>query len=316
VSRNPARTPHSCTFLVCNNSQCLQAAFSPLQGSARMSTTRMRQTGQLSDLTEKQHLRTSAKHLPAPQTSLGGKDNPSPLFDDIPVMHQIHGPKHMLTELGNLSMDMHCQWLDAFSSCPIPSLVLSTTSDEPGVLLANTACVTALGRDSSTLGCKTLTDLIGYDLGTSCGKAAESGFEFIAPYCSIQVGHSMSCTSLFIPISDVCACGRPQCYLMLLLDSWALGLCKSALSTVPSHTAVQEVATAAGEGWRKGTFTQGNQAADSEPYNQAVGIVRGFAEAAQCRMTGLSLGMSMPSQFDVVGWISHFENLLTNISTP
>lgn len=229
----------------------------------------------------------------------------------------MQGPEQLLSELGNLSMDLHSQWLDAFSACPIPSIVLSTTED-PHVLLVNSACVTTLGRDSSTLQSKTLADLIGSKQSTSCTKAAASGFEFIDSECSIQVGRAMQCSALFIPITDVCTSGPPQCYLMLLLDALAQPLCSGALGSVPSHTEVQTDASAPQIGWKTGLFSKfggGNGDSSRDNYHQAVGIVSGFAEAAQRRLIGVSLGMSMPAQFDVGAWIAHFEKLLTQVSS-
>lgn len=230
------------------------------------------------------------------------------------MLRQTQGPKCLLTELENLSMDMHSQWLDAFSACPIPGLVISTTN-EPAVLVANLACVTALGRDACKLENCTLADLIGSEKSTDCAKAAESGFEFVAPDCPVQVGRVMLCAAIFIPISDVCTSGRPQCYLMLVLDSFARPLCSGAMESVPSHTAVKADKAAPQAGWRKGLFSMGDQGGSDQQYNQAVGIVSGYAEALQRRLKGVSHGVAMPSQMDVGGWISHFEKLLTIVAT-
>lgn len=278
----------------------MQAAFSPLQGTVRLQSMRIRPCSRRT-IEKQQSLQPSLTGTLAHKTALGEMGT---------MMQPTQGPKCLLTELENLSMDMHSQWLDAFTACPIPSLVLSTT-DEPQILLVNSACVTALGPDSSTLGTHSLADLIGSEQSICCAKAAESGFEFIAPDCSVQVGRAMKCSSLFIPISDVCTSGRPQCYLMLLLDSFTQPLCSGAVENVPSPGAVQGGASDPPVGWKKGLFSMGDQGGSSENYNQAVGIVSGYAEAAQRRLKGASLGMTMPPQFDVGAWIAHFEKLLT-----
>lgn len=230
------------------------------------------------------------------------------------MLQQGQGAKCMLTELENLSMDMHSQWLDAFSACPVPSLVISTVG-EPQVLVVNSACVTSLGRDASKLGSSSLADLIGSQKSLDCAKAAEAGFEFIVPDCSVQVGRAMQCSALFIPITDMCTYERPQCYLVLLIDSFAQPLCSCAVESVPDHAAVREGTAASHVGWRKGMFSKGDEGGNTEHYNQEVGIVSGFAEAAQRRLKGSSLGTVTPSQFDVGGWIGHFEKLLTLSST-
>ena len=59
----------------------------------------------------------------------------------------------------------------------------------------------------------------------------------------------------------------------------------------------------------------GDQGGSDQQYNQAVGIVSGYAEALQRRLKGVSHGVAMPSQMDVGGWISHFEKLLTIVAT-
>lgn len=226
------------------------------------------------------------------------------------VLNQAEGPKRLLSEIGNLSMDMHTQWLDVFTVSPIPSLVLSMAIGSQ-VLLANTACVTILGRESSILCSRSLEDVIGAEHSTSCTSACSSGLAFLGPQCTVQVGNTMHCTPLFIPISDVCTPGTPQCYLVLLLDSFGQKLCETHLASLPSHLAVNERADAPPAGWRKAMFSTGEKEAHGEHYNQGVGILSGYAEAMQRRLKGMSLGVSMPSQFDVQAWISRFEKLLT-----
>jgi hypothetical protein len=216
----------------------------------------------------------------------------------------------MLTEMENLAIDMHGQWLDVFTVCPIPAMVLSTAEQPHEVLLANMACTTTLARDASSLVGTETNEVFTLEIASRVAEATTTSLEFSVPPCQIQISRfPIACEMLLMPISDVCSSAKPQCYLALLLDEFTQGLCKAALAEVPTMESILTSSDA--KSGRTGLYCMGDRGAAWENYSQSHALQITFDEASQRRRLGKSPAMRMPAPFDAPAWIKQFKKLLT-----
>lgn len=233
----------------------------------------------------------------------------------------------IISEMENLAIDTHQQWLEAFVFAPVPALIVSCTGVSNGdavheILQANSSAVMVLGRDAASLKAQTLeqviTDLAALDAPIP-GQGTGTGLAFGMEHCSVQTVHRpIQASLILIPISDVCTIGQPSCYLVLILDEQnAAQLALSVISAIPS---IEEVSTGVDRTKaRKGMFcsgpaahaTQTTSGSNHEGYCQADSLNVAHSEAAQRLLEGKCPQCILPPPFDVAAWITKFTTLLT-----
>lgn len=284
----------------------LQAVYSPLQGTQSIAG------GQANSILQTV---SAVGELPTTASKVAAFSNVAP---------KAAPESAIISEMENLAIDTHQQWLDAFVFTPIPALVVCCTAISDGdevhqILQANSSAVMVFGRDAASLKAQNLEDIItlsGTRRAPSFRKGTGKGIMFSVTECCVQTMHQPTDSCLiFIPISDVCTVGPPSCFLVLILDTHqAVPMVASALSEIPS---MEEVFNGITKGRaRKGMFcssqtVQSRSGTSPGDYCQAESLNVAHCEASKRLLDGKCPQCILPSPFDIATWTTKFSTLLT-----